>query len=219
MGCNKREIEYGIGCPPEITIELWDLLPTMVHKAAALELIARGDLVLVPDSDRLALHELFACQNRRRAKKRRGGGFGFTPEMRDLEKAGCCPVCGTHRLKWRSDRQSPCCSPECEGELFDHCHYETWGNARKKAAMAADYRCQWCGKDLVKNTEDRNRCQYPADSGDVDHIVPIALGGSEVDPENLQYLCKECHDIKTSRDKRKIAELRRAPLIGIITNE
>lgn len=34
-----------------------------------------------------------------------------------------------------------------------------------------------------------------------DHIVPVKKGGSGYDLENLQSLCKRCHDSKSARDK------------------
>jgi len=34
-------------------------------------------------------------------------------------------------------------------------------------------------------------------ANEVDHIVPISLGGQEIDPNNLQSLCKRCHSKKT----------------------
>ena len=34
----------------------------------------------------------------------------------------------------------------------------------------------------------------------VDHIVPIADGGAVLDEENLQSLCRRCHDAKTAED-------------------
>ncbi|PIE71622.1 MAG: HNH endonuclease [Deltaproteobacteria bacterium] len=37
----------------------------------------------------------------------------------------------------------------------------------------------------------------------VDHIVEIKDGGSKTDPENLQSLCRRCHAIKTSKERRK----------------
>lgn len=36
---------------------------------------------------------------------------------------------------------------------------------------------------------------------DVDHIVPKAQGGSD-SLSNLQVLCRECHRLKTKREKR-----------------
>ena len=35
----------------------------------------------------------------------------------------------------------------------------------------------------------------------VDHIRPMAQGGSYDEPENLQALCKECHDRKTASER------------------
>jgi 5-methylcytosine-specific restriction protein A len=39
----------------------------------------------------------------------------------------------------------------------------------------------------------------------VDHIVAIADGGGELDPENLQSLCKPCHNAKTRHDTQPMA--------------
>ena len=37
----------------------------------------------------------------------------------------------------------------------------------------------------------------------VDHIVPLHLGGDPYAKENLQSLCFRCHVIKTARENRK----------------
>jgi 5-methylcytosine-specific restriction protein A len=37
----------------------------------------------------------------------------------------------------------------------------------------------------------------------VDHIVPINDGGAVLDDDNLQSLCRSCHDKKTADDIRK----------------
>jgi len=42
-----------------------------------------------------------------------------------------------------------------------------------------------------------------------DHIIPIALGGSEFDLNNVQLLCEVCDKKKTKRDQGKIARKRR----------
>lgn len=34
----------------------------------------------------------------------------------------------------------------------------------------------------------------------VDHIVPMARGGAQYDDDNLQSLCKKCHDRKTATE-------------------
>ena len=38
---------------------------------------------------------------------------------------------------------------------------------------------------------------------EVDHIVPLAIGGEKLDPRNLQTLCRMCHQEKTREDRRK----------------
>jgi len=43
----------------------------------------------------------------------------------------------------------------------------------------------------------------------LDHIIPIACGGSEFDEKNLQILCLKCNKIKTREDMKKITIVRR----------
>jgi 5-methylcytosine-specific restriction endonuclease McrA len=38
---------------------------------------------------------------------------------------------------------------------------------------------------------------------DVDHIKPMRLGGAMTSLDNLQTLCKSCHNRKTARESRK----------------
>jgi len=55
-------------------------------------------------------------------------------------------------------------------------------------------------------------CYQKIDAGkawDIDHIIPLALGGTN-EPENLQILCKPCHQSKTSQaDIPRIAKTKR----------
>jgi len=39
---------------------------------------------------------------------------------------------------------------------------------------------------------------------EVDHIIPVALGGEMWNPENLHSLCNDCHKVKTKEDMIKI---------------
>lgn len=39
----------------------------------------------------------------------------------------------------------------------------------------------------------------------VDHIVPRNRGGSDTE-ENLELLCKKCHDIKSAKEKNQIVK-------------
>lgn len=41
------------------------------------------------------------------------------------------------------------------------------------------------------------------DAVQVDHKVPLEVGGAPFDPENLQSLCKRCHVIKSAEEARQ----------------
>jgi 5-methylcytosine-specific restriction enzyme A len=58
-------------------------------------------------------------------------------------------------------------------------------NAR--IALRDMYTCRACGRVTDKR------------EGEVDHRTPLALGGSD-DPNNLQWLCIDCHRLKTQRE-------------------
>lgn len=54
-------------------------------------------------------------------------------------------------------------------------------------ALRDMYTCRACGRVTDK-------CE-----GEVDHRTPLAQGGSD-EPSNLQWLCIECHKLKTARE-------------------
>jgi len=59
---------------------------------------------------------------------------------------------------------------------------------RQRISLRDDYTCQVCGRVTVQ--------------GEVDHKVPLHLGGAESD-ENRQWICKEpCHRIKTEGEEK-----------------
>ena len=55
-------------------------------------------------------------------------------------------------------------------------------------------------------------CSLKIDAGkawDIDHVIPLALGGTN-EAENLQILCKPCHQSKTAKnDIPRIAKTKR----------
>ena len=51
-------------------------------------------------------------------------------------------------------------------------------------------------------------CGKYSPDGEVDHIVSIALGGDN-DWENLQWLCKPCHNVKSGQDSVKLRQLKK----------
>ncbi|GGV54139.1 HNH endonuclease [Streptomyces spectabilis] len=40
---------------------------------------------------------------------------------------------------------------------------------------------------------------FPADAVDVDHVRPLAMGGTDT-AGNVQVLCRGCHGLKTSTE-------------------
>jgi 5-methylcytosine-specific restriction protein A len=58
-----------------------------------------------------------------------------------------------------------------------------------------------CEEDLRKGLAVTGNC--------CDHIIPEAEGGQTI-PSNLQWLCSDCHDIKTKAEK--IRGVRRSAL-------
>jgi 5-methylcytosine-specific restriction enzyme A len=59
------------------------------------------------------------------------------------------------------------------------------GRIRGRIGLRDEYTCQICGR--------------AAAHGEVDHKTPLHLGGSN-SPSNLQWLCKDCHDLKTIQE-------------------
>ena len=58
---------------------------------------------------------------------------------------------------------------------------------RKAVSRAGEARCTKCGLMVL------------ASATDVDHVIPLARGGQDVD-ENIQALCRPCHKLKTRSD-------------------
>lgn len=57
---------------------------------------------------------------------------------------------------------------------------------RGRIALRDGYECQMCGRATAQ--------------GEVDHIIPLHLGGRETD-ENRQLLCVLCHKTKSEREE------------------
>lgn len=89
-------------------------------------------------------------------------------------------------------RRSKYCSWDCSQDwLAKHSHQFM----RAKLIKERGAKCEKCGQ--------------PHEKLIMDHIVPIALGGEEFDPANLQILCRPCDKIKTAGDIKQITKQRR----------
>lgn len=62
-----------------------------------------------------------------------------------------------------------------------------WAVVRRRMLHLANWRCAVCGR-------------Y---GNEVDHIVPLHLGGDPWDEGNLQVLCRWDHIAKTARENRR----------------
>ena len=65
----------------------------------------------------------------------------------------------------------------------------TWFWVRKDVLRRDKWTCSICKKRLRKRELD------------VDHIIPVNMGGQLLDKNNLRTLCKECHKAKTKLDR------------------
>ena len=83
-----------------------------------------------------------------------------------------------------------------------------WGDERRGSRHERGYGSEWevTRKRILRR--DKGLCQVclkgsryrPARA--VDHIIPKAEGGSDED-ENLQAICKTCHDAKTTEEAKR----------------
>jgi len=63
-----------------------------------------------------------------------------------------------------------------------------WRAVRAQVLARDGFRCRQCGR--------RGRLE-------VDHVVALDQGGAELDPENLQALCRHCHMVKTRSERHQ----------------
>ena len=77
------------------------------------------------------------------------------------------------------------CSDECMDEFNRN---NSWFWIRKDILKRDRYSCSICKKRFRKTFLD------------IDHIIPIQMGGKPYDKNNLRTLCKECHKAKSKLD-------------------
>ena len=95
------------------------------------------------------------------------------------------------------------CSDECSLAFYKK-YVKDWGVIREEVFKRDNYTCVKCGTK-AKVMEDL----------ECDHIIPIFLGGSEFDKENLQTLCSDCHKRKTAEDRGRFGRINAEVKLGI----
>jgi 5-methylcytosine-specific restriction enzyme A len=108
-----------------------------------------------------------------------------TPDKHDKEGNLLCRNCDNQV----SQNRRHYCSEACM-ESYVRNHY--WFYVRKDVLKRDKYKCSICGEKKKKRELD------------VDHIIPIRIGGQLFDKINLRTLCKECHRAKSLLDSEAL---------------
>lgn len=110
-----------------------------------------------------------------------------TPDRFDSFGKKVCRNCDKHVKKGRRHY----CSKKCMDKFNRN---NSWYFVRKDVLRRDNYRCSICKKRFRKAFLD------------VDHIIPVKIGGNVFDKGNLRTLCKECHKFKSKLDSEALGE-------------
>lgn len=110
-----------------------------------------------------------------------------TPDRFDIEGNKLCRNCDN----LISENRRHYCSKNCM-DTFNR--NNSWFFVRKDVLRRDKYKCSICNKRFRKAFLD------------VDHIIPIQMGGKFFEKENLRTLCKDCHKSKSNLDSDALTE-------------
>ena len=129
-------------------------------------------------------------------------------------------IINTAPIEWEIRRQENKVCPVC-------CKYKSLFEKFKRVycsdKCAREYQSKWITWNGLRNKileRDRHKCNHCGFKGslEVDHIKAIVNGGDMWDEDNVQALCKKCHNKKTKLDLKKrtkgnnILQLNKRPL-------
>lgn len=69
-----------------------------------------------------------------------------------------------------------------------------WRKIREQVIVRDNFTCKACNKLLELHTRDLSKQAH------VDHIIRVKEGGTD-ELDNLQTLCKRCHDKKSAKER------------------
>lgn len=113
------------------------------------------------------------------------------------------------RYKWRGKTENPaprrCAKTDCRNRQPCPDHPNGWARMHQKAKDDPNYRLPPDWKERCRIIREQangkcNNCGKLANPGAVDHIIPRARGGNH-ELDNLQLLCKRCHDRKSRKER------------------
>lgn len=144
--------------------------------------------------------------------KREYRRLALTPVEADRLSRKACPNCGKSREIFNRRNKSMdavCCSPECSREYW-RTKRPTIAEMRELVYHEQGGLCAACKQEISVMDPPSAKYPYGKDTPYVlDHIRPIAMGGSQWDRDNLQVLCHRCNKSKTARDLGQIARYKK----------
>lgn len=108
-----------------------------------------------------------------------------TPDRFDKEGNKLCRNCD----ELTSPNRRHYCSKNCMDEFNRN---NSWFFIRKDVLRRDRYTCSICKTRMRKKFLD------------VDHIIPVQMGGGLFEKVNLRTLCKECHKAKSRLDREAL---------------
>ncbi len=130
--------------------------------------------------------------------------YANTPSEKERLARGACPVCGRERDDFTPDWNTICCGPSCTASYWSG-HRPTVGEMRRIVLLEQEGKCAHCRREIRGPGSGAPGGRPAALPYILDHIRPIAMGGDQWAPGNLQVLCARCNRIKTARDLGRIA--------------
>lgn len=109
-----------------------------------------------------------------------------TPDRFDSSGNKLCRNCNNTIAKGRRHY----CSKRCMDEFNRN---NTWFLVRNDILRRDNFRCSICKKRFRKTELD------------IDHIIPVQIGGRFFEKANLRTLCKSCHKSKTRLDREALS--------------
>lgn len=105
--------------------------------------------------------------------------------------------CGKPKDQWDQFQRKYCCHKHAEWWFWYFRAY--WNSFRMMIYRMFKFTCQKCDFKIKEKENDFMRSDW-----EVDHIIPISMDGMCYDLENIQLLCRKCHNKKTGEDLRKL---------------
>ena len=140
------------------------------------------------------------CSDECRKESARRKSFDRSSAKKELKKI-ICKECGNQFIPEYGNKKRLFCSTECCGKNARRCRRQKerarLRNAKIEIVNATEifirdgWKCQLCGKKL----KPKHRGTYRDDAPELDHIIPLSMGGDH-SRNNTQCACRKCNSEK-----------------------